>query len=103
MKEFKMDKDLVDLQNSLVEAISKEISNRIETLVEIGLGKKGHTFSDKDKMYEFVKENCSKEHSGDYEKYFVNKEPFLSIDNTPYFDFDSINRASVTYGDFKFL
>ncbi len=81
----------------------KEIPSRLETLVEIGLGKKGYTFSDKDDMYLFLNKSCSVERDGFMEKFFIGEHPFLLIDNTPYFNFDSINRASVVYGDFKFL
>ena len=102
MKEFKTDKDFINLQSRILKTITEEICSRTETLLEIGLSKKGYAFTDKEEMYEFIKENCSKEYVGDEEKYFVSREPFLLVNNTPYFNFNNYD-CSVTYGDFKFL
>jgi len=98
-----------DIQNIIIENLSKGLANRFDEIFIEGLKRKGFIFESRAKLNEFVCANCKCEDNQQLEEkiFYVNNIPFLlHIYKIDCSDINFVNdevRLTATYGSYAYL
>lgn len=92
------------IQSKIIEALSLNITKKLDIVITEGLALKGFEFNNNNDLEDFIKQNCRCEHTiGPEEEkvFFVNNIPFLLIkydSMSPSLNYSYDTSMNITYG-----